>query len=324
MLRSLTVFVLSLTVALAACDFEQVIELDVPPYEPRLVLGGFPTPDSVFAVRVGRSASTLDPRTVDDDLLLSTARVVLFADGAFLDSLHYVGPTTQGDYYEVPGYYSSVRGLHPEAGRTYTLRVEAPGFPPAEATTTLPTPPTFTAAFEGFGAPNPQGRPARLAVALDDPPGDQTYGLSVSGRTTLDGAPYVRAYPFLSAEPAFRESLGDIDEAIAVDFFDVGFEPGNGLRAFSRTYFRDDLFAGTAFAFDLDVLLFGDAEGQTQLTVTVASLDEDYARYQQTIALQSQTEGNPFSEPVRIHSNVEGGLGVFAGYTSSSVVVDIE
>ena len=89
-LRRLAALAAALPLLFAACDFEQVIELDVPPYEPRLVLGGFPTPDSVFAVRVGRSASALAPSDFDPlALVVDDARLALFdADGTFLDSLY--------------------------------------------------------------------------------------------------------------------------------------------------------------------------------------------------------------------------------------------
>jgi hypothetical protein len=317
-------FLLALTLGLtlAACDFEQVIELDVPPYEPRLTVGSFPTPETAFSVYLSRSQSALEPSTLDPlDLAVEGARVALFdGDGVFIDSL---GPCLTCD--AAPGSYVSARGLRPEPGCTYTLRAEAPGLPPAEATTTLPAPPAFTVRFDGLGDPTPRGdRPVRLTFTLDDPPGEHVYGLSVSSRWSHGEESFSCRYPFLSAEPALREGLGDIDEAINVDFFDVGFDPGNGLRAFFGAYFRDDLFAGTAHAFTLDVLTESCGPPGVELSVAVTSLAEDYVRYQQTIALQSQTEGNPFSEPVRIHSNVEGGLGVFAGYTRSAVAVEIE
>src|SRR5690606_17271812 len=43
-------------------------------------------------------------------------------------------------------------------------------------------------------------------------------------------------------------------------------------------------------------------------------LSEDYYRYLRSQELQEATEEHPFAEPVIVHSNIEGGVGIFAGY----------
>ncbi len=167
-----------------------------------------------------------------------------------------------------------------------------------------------------------QGRVVRLVVTVPDPPGPQIYALGL--RQTIrfqDGFSYVQPLTFSSADQALRQSFDRLDVAVDIDV-----DVDQGQRTFfGRALFRDALFAGTTREIPLDLLLFdtGEAE-QDPVVVTLAVLDDDYVRYQQTLALQDVTGDNPFAEPVRIHSNVEGGLGVFAGYTSSSVVVDIE
>ena len=54
------------------------------------------------------------------------------------------------------------------------------------------------------------------------------------------------------------------------------------------------------------------------------TLSEDQYRYQRTRILQEFSEGDPFSEVVPVYTNVENGFGIFAGYSSDSVMVDIE
>ncbi len=301
--------------ALAACDFEQVVELDLPPYEPRLALGGFPTPDSVFAARVGRSASAFEPLAFDGtDLLVPEARLALFAeDGAFLDSLRYEAGGGRG------GYYRSVRELRPEPGRAYTLRAEAPGLPRAEATTRLPASVPFTVRFERFVEDARfGGRAARLVVAVPEPPEAQAYSLLIRrSAPPPDGLPRAFPVPFRSADPALRSGFAEIDVAV-----DLGAE-FDDERVFERALFRDGLFGGGTREITLDALLFDGEEEPATLTVSLDVLSEDYVRYQQTLALQDLNAGNPFAEPVRIHSNVAGGLGVFAGYAGSAFTVDL-
>lgn len=47
---------------------------------------------------------------------------------------------------------------------------------------------------------------------------------------------------------------------------------------------------------------------------------EEYYRFHKTVYFQSP--GDPFSEPSIIYSNVEGGLGVFAGYRQIEVIIE--
>lgn len=58
---------------------------------------------------------------------------------------------------------------------------------------------------------------------------------------------------------------------------------------------------------------------RTHVTRTVVSAD--YARYQQSVEVQRASAGNPFVQPSRVFTNVEGGLGAFVGSAGASVVV---
>ncbi|MDX1429146.1 MAG: DUF4249 family protein, partial [Rhodothermales bacterium] len=48
--------------------------------------------------------------------------------------------------------------------------------------------------------------------------------------------------------------------------------------------------------------------------VAVLSLSEDFFRYWKTAGDQAFSNENPFAEPLRVHSNLSGGLGVFAAF----------
>lgn len=316
-------FVLLGALALSACDFEQVIELDLPSYEPRLVVGGFPTPDSVFTARIGRSAGALEPIAFDGSgLLIDDAQVRLFnGSGDFLDDLRYV---EIGGFDGSGGYYRSSRRLQPVPGQTYTLRAEAPGLPAVEATARIPEPVPFTVAFDGYTDDTPFGtRTARLVVTLPDPPGAQTYSLIVESESEdFDGIERRFLISFRSDDPVLRSSFEELDLAVDIE---VELDPDRD-RFFSQALFRDVLFEGETREIVLDAPLFS-FDGSSEpgdLIVTLASLSDDYVRYQQTLALQSLNEDNPFAEPVRIHTNVEGGLGAFAGYSARSTYVDFD
>lgn len=63
---------------------------------------------------------------------------------------------------------------------------------------------------------------------------------------------------------------------------------------------------------------------QAELTYSLLHVDENYYRYHDSILRQSESEGNPFAEPVPIPTNINGGLGCFGGYNRSTVVVKLK
>jgi hypothetical protein len=64
-------------------------------------------------------------------------------------------------------------------------------------------------------------------------------------------------------------------------------------------------------------------KGQTAIA-TVYAIDEGYWRYVETVGEAQSSNGNPFSQPGRIISTVEGGLGVFTGlsYVRDSLLIE--
>ena len=57
------------------------------------------------------------------------------------------------------------------------------------------------------------------------------------------------------------------------------------------------------------------------LLLLLSSLSEDYFEYQRT--LSEQVLSGPFVEPQGVYSNIEGGLGIFAGYTNTSLLLPL-
>ena len=316
-------FLAALALAFASCDFEQVVELDAPDYTPRLVVGAFPAADSVFVVSVGESVSAFEPGGYFfGDLAVTDAAVRLLGEnGDVLDVLDYV--PVSSDFGEQRAYRAR-NGTRAQAGQAYTLEASAPGFPSARASTRLPDPVPFTVRYEGTTETDPDygARRARLVVAFEDPPGDQTYALSVLG-TYRDGNGVLRSFrnSFTSTDPVLRRGYGEVDAAVDFDI------EADGARYFERAYFRDRLVSEQAYEVALEAFLWTyspDPDDRLDaFTVRLSVLGEDYVTYQQTLELQRQNDGNPFAEPVRVHSNVDGGLGVFSGTASSQVQVSI-
>ena len=53
------------------------------------------------------------------------------------------------------------------------------------------------------------------------------------------------------------------------------------------------------------------------LRLLVSHFGEELNKYSRSLRLQRNTLGDPFAQPVQVYSNVESGLGIFAGLTTS-------
>ncbi len=69
-------------------------------------------------------------------------------------------------------------------------------------------------------------------------------------------------------------------------------------------------------------LPFDQASGTPRYRVQLNALSRDYYEYQRTLTLLEKREGSPFSPPVVLFSNIQNGLGIFAGRSSKEVLVD--
>jgi len=116
--------VLSLVLVSALSCIKRV-EIKIPPFEKRLVIHGYIAVGDSFALTVGQTVKKAYDVSFPDTYV-SNAIVQLFEQGVLKDTLRYDSATK---------YYISKK-IKAEAGRSYTIQVEAAGFPPVDATAT--------------------------------------------------------------------------------------------------------------------------------------------------------------------------------------------
>ncbi len=298
--------VLILAGVLAGCDFgsSKPVDIDLPEVEPRLVVGGFISPDEPVEIRVGRSVGLLaPPDTAGARALSRTLRAALYDEsGLFLDSLRFV--TGVGGAY--PLFRSTVV---PVPGRRYELRASAAGLPDVRAVAEIPVPVPLRVRREA-NAPDGQ---TRVTLSWDDPPGASVYQIALA----RVGANVSSSVSFASTDPVLRTSYERLDATADADPTVDG-----GVRYFSpRAVFRDAAFDGQTH----ETLIIADARifGEPfPFRVVLSVVSADYARYQQSVEVQRASAGNPFVQPSRVFTNVEGGLGAFVGSAGMSVAVN--
>lgn len=310
--------VAALALALGACDFTPVLDIETPAYEPVAVLQAVLAADSVATVWVSESR---DPYGRSAPARERAATVTLLRDGRPVDVL---APGDRCPDYDRPpnpetGLFETVpcgphRGAVPvEAGGTYTVRAEVEGLPDVEGTVTVPARPSLAVVEEASA----DERERRFRVTLTDPAGrGDRYALSVL-RTYVtqscgdEGCVEFEAQRFPTTFTTNDPTL----LAAARDVFD------NGLRFVT---FPDETFDGDARSFVVmtsqERYSYGDS-GQGALTVQLAALVEDvYDIYQ--ITYFGGGDDNPFAEPVNLPSNVVGGYGLVGAVSVAEVAFE--
>ena len=286
---------------LGAC--ETVVDVEPPPHEPRLVAQSFFTQDSLWVVRVTRSVAypgTERPAYVDD------ATVEIWQG----DRLVVRPPLVRSGRYDATAPGAA-------ADRRYTLHVAAPGLPSLEGTDALPAPPRiarFHETVEHRADSVWRFHHSRVELTIDDPPGeDNYYGLlvvevgEVDDRTKGETEPYgPTLFTFESDDAALGEGMFDVFPS--------------EKRRYRSAVFADGLFDGSTYTLDFDVR-YNDAPAaapyhtRRAFTIVLLSVSEDFYRHWKTAEEQADVNENPFAEPLRVHTNLDGGFGVFAGFS---------
>lgn len=283
---------LLLLLVAAACN--QVVDIPVPSYPPRLAINAYGTdfggaPDYV-QLFVGKSAGALDD---SGDLQVSEATGQLYRDGVLIASFVKTPASSQS-------VIEAQVDLVADQG-TYELRIQSPGLPDVSAVQTMPSRvPILSAEIDLDGGVDPFGEVAdRLDVTFQDPAGSRDYYLlRVYQRyeTPVGSGQYQYYEKYLEPFSPVAEPSGD--GAIIVE--DASF---NGKQ------------------FTLSVLDYFESFEGNDFAVVLYHIDEDRYRFERSSYLYRNADGNPFAEPVTLHSNVEGGYGLFSLSAADSLTI---
>lgn len=302
LMRSLLLFGLALLAGAALTACETVVEVDPPSHEPTLVAQGFFSPDSLWVVQVSH---TVPYTSAEAPQPIENATVEIWADSQL------IARPVRSD----TGTYAAT-GVGAVQGQTYTLKASAPGYTPTEGHDILPPPPPIVSVQETQIEPTDSTSRRRLTqvdITLNDPAGEANYyGLLVvqvrwrEDRQTGQVTPLPPSlFIFESNDIAFGES--------EFDFLDTD------KTVYREAFFTDGLFNGSTYTLDFDVQYDEPSPDasiavQRALGVVLLSVTEDFYRYWETASDQILVNDNPFAEPLRVHSNMTNGFGVFAGF----------
>jgi hypothetical protein len=269
---------------------EKEIMVKTPPYSPVLAVNGTVNVGDVPLVFLTKSVGVTEYNQ-NHNLQVQTARVWLYMSGLLADSLIFEP--------SVGGYLGHV-AVAP--GANYKLQVVAPGFDTVSAVEASPALVQLSkvdrnanARLSGDGDVQDE-----IRISFDDPaaPGDY-YILSFNLQDSAGDSAIL--LDCVNTTDASVESIYDeqIDNSTCLGGTDI--------------FFRDELFNGKTheMRFFIDHKRLSRMDSGAVFTVSLRHVTEAYFRYRKSFLYASENAGNPFSEPIRVYSNVKGGYGIF-------------
>ena len=294
----LTTYLLCLLLCCFSC--EEPVELDLEVFESQVVVSSNFSPDQPFQIRLSKNKDILTNSPVE---FISDAAVqILDEQGGVLRSLSF-----QKDI--IAPYYG-LANFRPEPNVNYQLSIDVPGFSTILAQDKVPKPVAlksiqvdsiaFTGTDENSYAINVQ-------TSFTDPSKElnyyhlKLYYKAVAGRTNQNGftanmqTQLLPITPFVSTEDN-PSVIFDIDK--------------------SGVLFTDESFNGQGITLAFDALLDRTIAGEfPKIVGELRTVSNSYYQYHTSLSRQLANQDRPFSEPITVFSNIENGLGIFAGFS---------
>lgn len=272
-----------------ACDpdnFSQVVDIDIPEHDPKLVLNArFDDQAHSLSVLLSNSLGILDTAQYS---LFPQATVRLFADDVLA-----------GEFQFDPNASKFITLLDvplSNSGGLYRLEASTPGFGPVFAEQRMPVPVEIeSVVLERDGAVSEEGEKAdEIKIQFTDPAGqDNYYAVRVEylARTVVQPGDTVEySYPLYTST---------LDQVVrSGNEFDHLF-PG---QSFDGTRYTLSLYSEGGIDFD-------DPNGRVK--AYLYSLTREGYLYDLSLSQYFDTVDNPFAEPATVFSNIEGGYGAF-------------
>jgi hypothetical protein len=288
---------LSVTSFLLFTNCTKEIEFDAQDIAPRIVVNSLFTNDSLWTANISRSVGVLETTSYTS---IDDADVSIF-DG---NGVQVTTLTNQGD-----GLYTSPTGATPQADELYTIEVNAPGYTSVNATNRIPTAVQINS-IDTVSSTNSDGEDIlETTINFQDPPANENYYMVevlVKG-TWID---------------EFEGDTIEFREPLRISCNDINVETINRFNSggFENTYLylmlKDENFDGEDYALTFSVINYAELKDLELFgEIRLVNTSEAYFNYLKSFNMYQRASGNPFATPVQVYSNVENGMGIFAGGT---------
>jgi hypothetical protein len=285
------IFLITSLLSVFGCELS--LQSDITPDfgRPQLVINAILDTDSVFQATITINKPILEDGPFES---VENATVTISDENGYAEILPYVED----------GLYASAE-KKPEPGKAYTIAVTAPGFETARATSYVPHPAQIT--YLRFGNPtltnDYYNSPIDIDLKFNDAANEENfYEIMVAS-----GDPYYD--PIRQENVNFFSDVAVTQKGIQNDQTVVG----------NRLLIKDIFFNGKEATLALSTnitLWYGSVSA-----IVLRTVSKEYYDYVVTSKLHTDVKNNPFAQPVNVATNIENGLGLFAGHSNSKQII---
>lgn len=267
---------------------KKIIEIDLPPTDSKVVVNSFFTENSRMKVHLSKSIGILENITPE----CTDATVILRENNIIIDTMYY-----QSGY-----YYSHILA---EINKNYALEIIAPGVETVFCEDLIPESTLLQSYIctdsvlideDGFII-------NELKLDFEDFPGPSYYEVQLSAKYIIDNNG--TSIWFMKNSDPIITSTGLLD-----------YNP-------KTLIFTDKMFDGKHCS--VKIYYATQAYADYNLKITFRSVSESYYKYKEKqVAYLFSLDADIFSgmsEPINLYSNITGGYGIFAGYSSDEKVI---
>lgn len=285
--------------SLAAC--EKSIKVTLPADPAKLVMNAVVRVGDPIVISLSRSRSIKETNQ-QIPAGIAGALVVLYVDGQVADTLHALTSSDTSTY---------ATRIIAQPGKTYRLYAAAKGYESIEATATAPTNVPITswdfkpnARQSTYG-----GSDDALNIGFTDPGGSRDFYVMLIAEA-YDAGTEMDFYSYASCAYTSDPS---VETAASSD-------PLSSDECISSNsiFLRDVLFNGADKKLGLYLPAGSlnpqiDTAGNKQYAnIYLYHVSEEFYKYLKSYRASQDANGNPFSEPINVSTNVQGGYGIFA------------
>jgi hypothetical protein len=293
MTKYLSIFLL--IILFTSCEKSVDIKLGNDFTNPSLVLNGYLENDSIVRIHLSSSASSFTKNKIAN---ITNAYVELFEDGNKVENF----------VHQSNGYYTSPSNFKPKINKRYEVKVSKSGFEDINAATSMLSEPAVTnITFDTLTK--------AVNFQLTDPAGKNYYIIDIVVKDKL-------------TDSVLYSNLRTSDKALLGNNNDgIDLEGANDGESQLPTMITDELFDGKTTTYKLIVSQpFNYAQNSAyfkfyymkdvDMYLYFRAISPDLYDYFISSRLNLQNNGDPFSEPVQVLSNVKNGFGVLGAKTN--------
>ncbi len=272
-----------------------VVDIDQNLKKPIVTINALFRADNTWQISVTRSRNILGNMYGNYFFPVDSAVVTIYDNnGLLVETLTYSYDSSFRYYYN--------GNTTPVLGKTYTVKVQIENEFTIRAMSNVPLPVQISSIELDSSRYKITGEDIDMSITFNDVAGEKNYYCVKILRDAFylkdeDTVRFVEDVYYEPVDPAFQNDFTD------------------GLT----TLIRDNLFDGDSYQFRLHMAPSFNVGNTESLRVALLSVSEEYYQYFTTKNLQTNSSEDPFSQPTQVFSNIENGIGIFAGYSVSTI-----